>query len=52
MEKYWYESKTVWGFVGFTVFGIMNIFYPNPLFQTGIVTSLGWAGYGFRDNQD
>lgn len=49
MKKNWYESKAVWGFTGFAVFGILNVFFPNPAFEALIVAALGWAGYGVRD---
>jgi len=52
MEKDFWESKTVWGFVGFSLFGILNVFYPNPWFASATVASLGWAGFGFRDAID
>lgn len=49
MNKTFYQSKTIWGFIGFSVFGILNIFYPSDMLSTLIIASLGWAGYGFRD---
>lgn len=52
MEKTWYESKTVWGFLGFSVFGIWNTLSPNPALVSLVLASLGWAGYGFRDSQE
>ena len=50
MEKKWYESKTVWGIIGFTVFGLLNQFWPNEAFLALITLFLGWAGYGIRDS--
>jgi len=35
--------------IGFTVFGILDLFFPNVAFDTLILISLGWAGYGIRD---
>ena len=49
MKKYWYESKTVWGMLGFTAFGLLNQFWPSEAFVALITLSLGWAGYGIRD---
>ena len=48
-DKLAFQSKTVWGFLGFGVFGVLNTFIPAPYWTALIVTSLGWAGYGLRD---
>ena len=50
MEKQWYKSKTLWGILGFTITGILNIFFPSPALTTLNVLFLGWTGYGVRDS--
>lgn len=49
MKKSIFQSKTVIGFIGFALFGILNIYYPNTELTALTLASLGWAGYGFRD---
>ena len=49
MKKRWFQSKTVWGMILFTVFGLSNLFYPDKMWDALILLALGWSGYGLRD---
>ena len=49
MKKFWWQSKSIQGVVGFVAFSLMNTFFPDPMYQSAAVAALGWAGYGFRD---
>lgn len=49
MQKNWYQSKAVWGSLGFGLFGILNVFFPSDIFTTITLAALAWSGYGFRD---